>query len=81
MDIDADKPLRGMLKAVVEGAEEGPRKGKGLKRLPPWLKFNKGLFDGVPKIGDEGRVDVRVVSPSPSLLLPVGRVFCSPSAC
>jgi len=62
LDVDAEKPLRGMLKAVVEGSEASPRKGKGLKRLPPWLKFNKGLFDGVPRLGDEGRVDIRVVS-------------------
>jgi hypothetical protein len=61
LDVDADKPVRGVLKAVIEGPEEGKRTGKGLKKLPPWLKFKQGMFDGVPKIGDEGSFDIRVV--------------------
>ena len=47
----------GVLRAVATGPE-----GKGEKALPRWLSFDRGMFEGVPAEGDEGRLELKIVS-------------------
>ncbi|CED84189.1 Immunoglobulin-like fold [Phaffia rhodozyma] len=56
IDLDSNRPLKGVLRATIAGLEQD-----GSETLPRWLRFNNGLFDGVPRVGDEGRMEVIVV--------------------
>ena len=59
----------GVLRAVATGPE-----GKGEKALPRWLTFDRGMFEGIPAEGDEGRLELKIVRRRPWLSTPSSNV-------